>query len=219
VINAAAYRSFLLTSASETLRNDEYRKIGERNLRFVLGEQNEDGSWPYAVDGVRHFVDHFHTCFVMKALAKVHAITGDAATKEALRNGVGYFLKNLFDEDGMPKPFSVAPRMTVYKRELYDCAECINLCLLLRDRFPELESTLETVVGGILTDWIQPSGAFRARKLHIGWDDVPMHRWGQSQMFCSLARYYCWKSRADSFASGAESIASEPSSAHQGQGN
>jgi hypothetical protein len=104
-----------------------------------------------------------------------------------LRNGVSYYLNNLFDPNGLPKPFSRAPRLTVYKRELYDCAECINLCLLLRDRFPQLEATLETVVGGILKDWIKPDGSFRSRRLHLGWDNVPMHRWGQSQMFRSLA--------------------------------
>jgi hypothetical protein len=25
--------------------------------------------------------------------------------------------------------------------------------------------------------------------LHWGWDNVPMHRWGQAQMFRSLASY------------------------------
>ena len=136
VINAAAYRAFLLTSASQVFSNEDYWKIAERNLNFVLENQNPDGSWFYAVDGVRDFVDHYHTCFVMKALAKIHALTGHAATLEALGKGVSYYLNNLFDADGLPKPFSRAPRLTVYKRELYDCAECINLCLLLRDRFP-----------------------------------------------------------------------------------
>lgn len=189
VINAAAYRSFLLTSASKVLSCADYWKIAERNLNFVLENQNADGSWPYAVDGVRAFVDHFHTCFVMKALAKIHTLTGHQACLEALGRGVRYYLENLFDQDGMPKPFSRAPRLTVYKRELYDCAECINLCLLLRGRFPELNETLETVVGGILEDWVKPDGSFRARRLHLGWDNVPMHRWAQSQMFRSLACY------------------------------
>jgi hypothetical protein len=189
VINAAAYRAFLLTSASQVLSRDDYWPIAERNLNFVLENQNPDGSWPYAVDGVRDFVDHFHTCFVMKALAKIRALTGHKGCDEALTKGVEYYLKNLFDEDGLPKPFSKAPRLTVYKRELYDCAECINLCLLLGDRFPQLETTLETVVTGILKDWIKPDGSFRSRRLHFGWDNVPMHRWGQAQMFRSLAYY------------------------------
>lgn len=190
VINAAAYRAFLLTSASRVLSDDKYWKIAERNLNFVLEAQNSDGSWFYATDGVRDFVDHFHTCFVMKALAKLQTLTGHKACLEALAKGVQYYLKNLFAEDGLPKPFAKAPRMTVYKRELYDCAECINLCLLLRDRFPELNATLQTTVAGILQDWIKHDGSFRSRRLLLGWDNVPMHRWAQSQMFRAMAFYF-----------------------------
>lgn len=189
VINAAAYRAFLLTSAAQLFGDERYAGIAQRNLHFVLENQNPDGSWFYATDGVRDFVDHFHTCFVMKALAKIHSLTGDEATLRALSRGVDYYLANLFDADGLPKPFSKAPRLTVYKRELYDCAECINLCLLLRDRFPQLEGALQTVVRGILRDWVKRDGSFRARQLKLGWDNVPMHRWAQSQMFRSLAFY------------------------------
>jgi hypothetical protein len=127
----------------------------------------------------------------MKALAKIHALTAHERCGEALANGVSYYLNNLFDTDGLPKPFSRAPRLTVYKRELYDCAESINLCLLLRDRFPALETTLEKVVEHILQAWVKRDGSFRSRKLHVGWDNVPMHRWGQAQMFRSLAFYLC----------------------------
>jgi hypothetical protein len=189
VINAAAYRAFLLTSASDVLSDEHLGRIAERNLNFVLENQNRDGSWFYAVDGVRNFVDHFHTCFVLKALAKIHALTGHDGCLSALARGVKYYQQNLFAEDGLPKPFSRAPRLTVYKRELYDYAECINLCLLLTDRFPQLNATLETVVVGILQDWIKPDGSFRSRRLLLGWDNVPMHRWAQSQMFRSLAYY------------------------------
>ena len=268
VLNAAAYRAFLLTSASQVFENGDYARTAERNLNFVLENQNQDGSWYYAVDGVRDFVDHYHTCFVMKALAKVHALLQRAEVRvqrtedrgqraevggqmtenrgqeaegrwqmtevggpvtaakqrpgfqmaevrglraegrgqrsevrgqmaegvadriySALSRGVDYYLKNLFAEDGLPKPFAKAPRLTVYKRELYDCAECINLCLLLRDRFPQLGEKLEVVVQGILSDWVKPDGSFRSRRLHLGWDNVPMHRWGQAQMFRALAFY------------------------------
>ena len=208
VINAAAYRAFLLTSASVVFSNDDYWKIAERNLNFVLENQNPDGSWPYAMDGVRDFVDHFHTCFVMKALAKIHALTGHEACGTALAKGVVYYLENLFDDDRLPKPFSKAPRLTVYKRELYDCAECINLCLLLRDRFPRLETTLKTVVEEILKNWVKPDGSFRSRRLHLGWDNVPMHRWGQAQMFRSLAFYLFEARKAEK--QKAETLKDEP---------
>lgn len=196
VINAAAYRAFLLTSASQLFSDQDYWTTAERNLNFVLENQNRDGSWYYAADG-REFVDHYHSCFVMKSLAKIHALTGHHTCLDALGRGIHYYLDNLFDDDGLPKPFSKAPRLTVYKRELYDCAECINLCLLLRDRFPQLQTTLERVVAGILRDWIKPDGSFRSRRLHLGWDNVPMHRWGQAQMFRSLSFYLRETSKAE----------------------
>jgi hypothetical protein len=189
VVNASSYRAFTLNSAAQFLGEPALRETAARNVSFVLESQNPDGSWPYAKDGVRDFVDHFHTCFVMKGLAKIYLQNGDAKIRAALARGVDYYLANLFSADGMPRPFSKAPRLTVYKCELYDCAECINLCLLLRKDFPRLEPTLQTVVAGILKNWIKPDGSFRSRKLISGWDNVPMHRWAQSQMFRSLAYY------------------------------
>jgi len=189
VVNASAYRAFTLVSAAKFLGDDSLLKIAQPNINFVLESQNADGSWPYAKDGVRDFVDHFHTCFVMKALAKIYHLNNDPRILAALAKGVDYYLKNLFSEDGMPRPFSKAPRLTVYKCELYDCAECINLCLLLRRELPQLQPVLETVVAGILANWVKADGSFRSRKLILGWDNVPMHRWAQSQMFRALAFY------------------------------
>ncbi|MGH7942134.1 MAG: hypothetical protein ACREE6_09470 [Limisphaerales bacterium] len=189
VVNASAYRAFALTSAAKFFNDDRFLEASLPNFNFVLESQNPDGSWPYAMDGKRGFVDHFHTCFVMKSLAKIYLLTGNEDCMKALDRGVEFYTQNLFSEDGMPRPFAKAPRLTVYQHELYDCAECINLCLLLRKYFPQLEKTLEGVTAGILNHWVKADGSFRSRQLMFGWDNVPMHRWGQSQMFRSLALY------------------------------
>lgn len=186
VVNANAYRAFLLTSAAVDFSEDKYRVVAERNLNFVLESQNADGSWYYATDGTRDFVDHFHTCFVMKALAKIEALTGHPGCTRALQRGVDYYVKNLFDEQGAPKPFSRRPRLTVYRRELYDYAECLNLSMLLRGRFPKLDENLSIVLNEIITKWQKPDGSFRSRQLLLGWDNTPMHRWAASQLFRSL---------------------------------
>ena len=187
VVNASAYRAFVLFNADHRFGDDRYSEAAARNLRFVLESQMPDGSWPYSVDGTRDFIDHFHTCFVMKAIAKIERIACQPGCREALEKGVAYYLLHLFDSHGLPKPFSKAPRMTVYKHELYDYAECLNLCLLLRQDVPELDKTVETTVGDLLMNWTKPDGSFRSRKLLIGYDNVPMHRWGQSEIFRSLA--------------------------------
>ena len=187
VINASAYRAFLLTKAGLELSEQRYLNVAKKNLNFVIASQNADGSWPYAVDGTRDFVDHFHTCFVMKALSKIEKLTGSVECKNAISRGVAYYLKNLFDAKSLPIPFSKAPRFTVYRRELYDYAECINLGVLLNGRFQELDETVSTVVKDVVERWQKKDGSFRARELNAGWDNVPMHRWAQSQLFRSFS--------------------------------
>lgn len=186
VINSSAYRAWLLTLASVQLSDDRYWRIAERNINFVLQSQQTNGSWFYAMDSVRDFVDHFHTCFVLKALAKIEQQTGHEGCRKAIDRGVEYYVNNLFDEKGYPKPFSKAPRLTVYRNELYDYAECINLCVLLRRSHKGLDAVLQRVLNDVLNRWVKSDGSFRSRKLLIGWDNVPMHRWAQSQMFRSL---------------------------------
>src|SRR5208283_2153275 len=88
VINANAYRAFLLTRAAEDFSDENFRKVARRNLNFVIECQNADGSWYYANDGKRTFVDHFHTCFVLKALVKIESMTGCRACTEAIEKGV-----------------------------------------------------------------------------------------------------------------------------------
>ena len=187
VINASAYRAFVLTRAAQDFSDSQYSDSAARNMNFVLDSQNADGSWYYSVDGQRDFVDHFHTCFVLKALAKIETLTGEPRCTEAIERGVGYYVGHLFDKQRLPKSFSRPPRLTVYRRELYDYAECLNLASLLRGRFVELDATLLTVLRDVLERWQKPDGSFRSRQLLLGWDNVPMHRWAQSQMFRSLS--------------------------------
>ena len=93
----------------------------------------------------------------------------------------------------LPKPFSRRPRLTVYRRELYDYAECINVGVLLKGRFPELDKIVSRVID--LKDWQKPDGSFRSRQLLLGWDNTPMHRWAQSQLFRSLCFFLCEQAR------------------------
>lgn len=187
VINASAYRAFLLVSAGKRFGRDDWLHTALRNLRYVIEAQRSDGSWPYATDGVRDFVDHFHTCFVLKALAKIDRLHPTAGCRQAINAGAAYYVRHLFDEAGLPRPFARAPRLTVYRHELYDYAECINLGLLLGPRLPDIEARARSAVEDLLARWCKPDGSLRSRRLRFGWDNVPMHRWAQAQAFRSLA--------------------------------
>ena len=189
VVNANAYRAFLLFSAGSLLSDERYFQAGGRYLDFVLHTQRPDGSWLYAMDGWDDFIDHYHTCFVLKALCKISRIESRSRCVDAIRNGVRYYRENLIDGDNLPRPFAKPPRLIIYKRELYDYGECINLCTLLWDDFPELHDILLSVVHDLIERWQLPEGSFKTRQLFLGWNKVPMHRWGQSIVFRSLCSF------------------------------
>jgi hypothetical protein len=190
VVNANAYRAFLLTKAAADFGDEMFGRVAGRNLQFVIDSQNADGSWFYSVEGKRPFIDHFHTCFVLKALAKIDRLNPSANCRTALERGVHYYVSRLFDQRGLPLPFAKAPRLTVYRRELYDYAECLNLWTLLKGQFPELDRLANVVLEDLLTRWQRSDGSFRSRELLFGWDNVPMHRWAQAQTFRSLCACY-----------------------------
>lgn len=195
VVNASAYRAFLLMSAAQLFSEDDYRQAAAKNINFIIKSQRPNGSWPYHANDPRDFIDHFHTCFVLKALVKIEAIANGISCMPAIENGIRYYVRELFNQDGLPKPFARSPRLTVYKHELYDYAECINLATLMLHQNSELDRILYGVLKDLLQRWQKPDGSFRSRKLFLGWDNVPMHRWAQSQVFRSLA-FYLYKSQS-----------------------
>ena len=175
-------------TAGLRFERDDWEAAGRRNLNYVLASQRDDGAWPYSTDGSDDFVDNFHTCFVLKNLAKAWLLTGDERTRDAVRRGYSFYLSHLLDESGLPVPFAERPRLTVHRRDLYDYAEGINLAHLVRGLVPDANRVLEQLTTDLVERWQLPDGHFVTRELAIGRNKVPYHRWGQSQTFRSLAR-------------------------------
>lgn len=187
VVNANAYRGFLLITAGRRFEREEWELAGRRNIRYVLGSQRQDGSWPYSTDGTDDFVDNFHTCFVLKNLAKVWLLRGDEEVRSAIVRGYGFYRARLLDRSGLPIPFADRPRLTLHRRDLYDYAEGINLALLVRGLVGEANEVLERLTLDLVERWQLADGHFVTRELLVGRAKVPYHRWAQSQAFRSLA--------------------------------
>jgi len=186
VINANAYRAFILTAAGQRFKRPEWCEAATRNIRFVLGSQLVDGSWPYATDGRDEFIDNIHTCFVLKNLIKAWRLNAKPDAIDAIRKGYTFYQRHLLDGGGMPIPFARKPRLTLYRRELYDFAEGINLALLMRDVDAEAGATQERLVTELVDRWMLPDGHFITRQMVLGTNRIPYHRWGQAQAFRAL---------------------------------
>ena len=188
VVNANTYRAFLLLDAFQRFGVKEYKEIAEKNINFVLQNQQEDGSWYYEV-GNQHnrFVDNFHTCFVLKNLHKANAYLKSPDVENAVSRGYAFYRSRLFTADGLPKPFAHLARMHTVDTEMYDIAEGIALGVLLRHSIPGAAEVAMALSEKVRKHYQSRDGHFLTRINIFGIKhSVPYLRWPQAQMFHAL---------------------------------
>jgi hypothetical protein len=192
VINASAYRAFILIAGSSEFSDSALAELGGKLVDFVLESQRPDGSWPYALEEKGDdFVDHFHTCFVLKNLAKIHEINRSNTIWNAIEKGYAYYEKELFDSCGLPKPFSEGGNKLL-KYNLYDFAEAINLGILLRTQIPRAFEKAVSLAHETINRFQLADGHFVTSVARTGLaDKLAFIRWPQAQLFHSLASL--WK--------------------------
>ena len=188
VINASAYRAFVLFDAAHRFALTQYLEKAEKNLQFVLEEQRSNGSWLYAAGTeTESFIDHFHTCFVLKNLFKINQHLRNAEVRQALTNGYAYYRKALFHPDGMPRYFARSPRTQIVRVETYNLAEAITLGVLLGNEFPAAIGVARDLAGRLCREFQLPDGHFVTRVYRGGIrHTTPFLRWPQAQVFYAL---------------------------------
>lgn len=102
--------ALLARLARHTGRKD-MRAAAEAGLRWTIGHQRPDGSWPYGEQPHLDWVDNFHTGYVLDSLMLSASAGVDVDGGATLERGLAYYRRSLFLEDGTPKymPGSVYP--------------------------------------------------------------------------------------------------------------
>lgn len=185
VINAGTYRAALLLKAFKLFGIREYKEKAVKNINFVLNRQQADGSWYYAVN--EHFIDNFHTCFVLKNLYKAYLILEDEKILKAVKKGYDYYRGFLFRRDHTPIHFSKITNPKFRKIEMYDYAEGISLGALLE---PEIEGAFDfslQLTRHLIDIFQLKNGRFVTRVTTLGTrNKIPYLRWPQAQLFYAL---------------------------------
>ena len=191
VVNASAYRAYLLFEAGKRFARKDYLNTATRNLNFVLESQQDDGSWYYAMENKKSFIDNFHTCFNLKNLFKVNRLDPSSRVAESIRNGFDYYRRQLLDDEGNPKSFAVQPRLQVAKLEMYNFAEGITLGALIGREIPEALELARSLADKLISRHQLPDGHFVTRVFRGGIRHrFPFLRWPQAQLFYSLTNLF-----------------------------
>lgn len=109
--NANTLVCALLARLAHHTGREDMRTAAEAGLRWTVGRQRPDGSWPYGEQPHLDWVDNFHTGYVLDSLMFSANAGVDVDGGVTLERGLAYYRRALFLEDGAPKymPDSVHP--------------------------------------------------------------------------------------------------------------
>jgi len=188
VVNASAYRAWVLFEADARFNLPDYKAKAQRNLNFILQSQRADGAWLYATEGSGEgFIDNFHTAFVLKNLYKINQRLKNPAVDAAIKKGWEFYRRELFDANGLPKSFAIEPRTQIVKLEMYNFAEGITLGALLKDFIPDAFTFAESLANTLCSRYQRRRGYFVTRVFKAGFKHTfPFLRWPQAQLFYAL---------------------------------
>lgn len=184
IFNASLLAGETLATAGAIAGNAEYAELAGKSARYVIANQNEDGSWAYGPKLRHKWVDNFHTAFILLSLKRIGEKVPGSDHDKAIRRGFEFWLENLFLADGTPKYYDSA----TYPVDIHSAAAAIAVLAEFREVDDRALPLAEKVAAWTVKNLRDPSGYFYYQLRQGGTVKTPFIRWGQAWMAYALAR-------------------------------
>ena len=187
VHNANTLAASLLARTYSYTGNGHYRSLAEKAIRYTAGHQRLDGSWFYGEAPYRHWIDNFHTAYVLDSFKHYIEGTGDRSLQKVMMHGYEYWKNNFFLPDGTPKYYN----HKTLPIDIQCCAQAIDTLVFFSDRDPEALRLALTIAQWTIVQMQDRSGYFYYRRYSRRLvNKTPTLHWGQATMLCALAGLY-----------------------------
>jgi len=187
VHNANTLGASLLARTYAHTRNEPYRILAEKAIRYTAQHQRPDSSWYYGEAANLHWVDNFHTAYVLDSFKYYAEGTGDDQFDKTLMAGYKHWTDTFFLPDGTPKYYD-------YKTlpiDIQCCSQAIDTLVFFHDRDPESLSLALRVAEWTVNHMQDRTGYFYYRRYSPRVvNKTPTLHWGQATMLCALAGLY-----------------------------
>lgn len=187
VHNASALGAGFLARTYSHTRNQAYKELAARALRYTARHQRPDHSWFYGEADNLHWVDNFHTAYVLDSFKYYSDATGDSEFEKNLSAGYQYWKNTFFLADGTPRYYN----HKTLPLDIQCCSQAIDTLLFFADRDSEAPSLAMKVARWTIEQMQDPTGYFYYRR-YSSWlvNKTPTLHWGQATMLCALAGLY-----------------------------
>lgn len=187
VHNSNTLGGSLLARTAFHTGNAKYTEIARKALQYTANHQRADSSWYYGEAANLHWVDNFHTAYVLDCFQHYTISTGDDRFVKNMMNGYSYWKKTFFLPDGTPRYYD---RKTL-PIDIQCSSQAIDTLVFFHDRDPENLPLALNVAKWTIKHMQDPSGYFYYRRYSpFIVNKTPTLHWGQATMLCALAGLY-----------------------------
>lgn len=191
--NANMLAAGFLARVYRHTQQEALQQVAADAVAYTVGAQRADGSWWYSEEPRYHWVDNWHTAYVLDSLWWYMQNTGDFTLSDGFRAGVRFWLDRFFLDDGTPRFY--ADR--TYPIDIQCASQAIeSLCLYAQAYDPSCLGLAEKVALWTISNMQDADGHFYYRRTRWWVNKTPMLHWGQSTMFHGLACLLKEKQRA-----------------------
>lgn len=184
VLNASLLGSRLLSFCYKYTGNEMYKELARKSIGACCACQQANGAWRYGMLPVQKWCDSFHTGYNLDSLIAYQENTGDHSFETYMKKGFDYYIRNFFEEDGIPKYYD----NRMYPIDIH-CPGQLFVTLVRLHKFRECRGLAEKVLRWTVSNMQDKRGYFYYQLKPTLSSKISYMRWSNAFMFCALS--YC----------------------------
>lgn len=185
IFNASLLAAEVLATVGKLTGEQELLEAAERATRYVVNNQQPDGSWFYGTDPKQAWIDNFHTAYILFSLKRIIRVTAVGAEfQPAFERGYQYWKNHFFLAEGWPKYY----HDELYPADAHAAASAIVTFLECRKLDKDAVSLARKVASWTIENLRDGRGFFYYQRRRFYTVRKPYMRWTQAWMLYALAR-------------------------------
>jgi hypothetical protein len=187
VHNANTLGASLLARTYSYTHNESFLALAQKAIHYTAQHQRNDSSWYYGEAANLHWVDNFHTAYVLDSFKHYEESTLDDRFQKNLKSGYEYWKNTFFLPDGTPRYYD----QKTLPIDIQCCSQAIDTLVFFSDRDPESLPLALKIAKWTIEHMQDRSGYFYYRR-YSRWlvNKTPTLHWGQATMLSALAGLY-----------------------------
>ena len=181
VYNASLLGAKALSKCYEITGEKDLINAAKQIVNCVCKNQNRDGSWVYGRLNTQTWIDSYHTGYNLQSIYIYQKISGDLSFKTYLEKGLDFYIKNFFEDNGLPKHF----HDNAYPIDIH-CPGQLFMTLCEMEKIEENKVLVQKVLEWTVRNMQDRKGFFYFQLKKVLSSKISYMRWNNAFMFKAL---------------------------------